>query len=39
MHQSLKTSYKQDVSLLANRSAVFWYGLLIAVLLLVPGMP
>jgi len=37
MHQALKTSYKQDMSLLANRSGVFWYTLLIAALLLVPG--
>jgi branched-chain amino acid transport system permease protein len=37
MHQSLKTSYTQDVSLLAHRGNVFWYGLLIALLLIVPG--
>src|SRR5437762_7386205 len=37
MHQSLKTSYKQDISLLAHRGSVFWYALLIAALLLVPG--
>lgn len=37
MHQALKTTYKQDISLLAQRSGVFWYALLIAALLLVPG--
>jgi branched-chain amino acid transport system permease protein len=37
MHQLLKTSYKQDISLLANRSNVFWYGLLIVALLITPG--
>jgi branched-chain amino acid transport system permease protein len=37
MHQALKTSYRQDISLLANRSGVFWYSLLFVALLLVPG--
>ena len=37
MLQSLKTSYTQDISLLAHRGSVFWYGLLIAALLIVPG--
>ena len=37
MLQSLKTSYTQDISLLAHRGSMFWYGLLIAALLLVPG--
>ncbi len=37
MLQSLKTSYTQDISLLAHRGSVFWYVLLIAALLTVPG--
>ena len=36
MHQSLKTSYTQDLSLFADRNTVFWYALLIVVLLVVP---
>ena len=37
MLQSLKTSYTQDISLLAHRGGALWYGLLIAALLIVPG--
>ena len=37
MLQSLKTSYTQDISLLAHRGSMLWYGLLIAALLIVPG--
>src|SRR5437868_14923690 len=37
MHQFLKTTYSQDMSLFANRNAVVSYGLLIVVLLVVPG--
>ena len=37
MHQSLKTSYTQDISLFADRNTVFWYALLIVALLLVPA--
>ena len=36
MHHPLKTEYNQHLSLTATRSNVFWYGLLLAVLLLVP---
>ena len=36
MHHPLKTDYKQDLSLTAARSNVFWYGLLLGVLFLVP---
>jgi len=38
MHQSLKTTYIQDISLFANRNAVLSYSVLIVVLLLVPAM-
>ncbi len=38
MLQSLKTSYTQDISLLAHRGSVFWYGLLFIALLIVPGL-
>ena len=37
MHQFLKTTYSQDMSLFANRNAVVSYGLLIVVLLVRPG--
>lgn len=37
MYQPLKTSYRQDLSLLADRNAVFWYGLLIVGLLILPA--
>ena len=37
MHQALKTTYKQDISLLARRSGIFWYALLIVMLLLDPA--
>lgn len=37
MHQSLKTSYRQDISLFADRNRVFWYGLLVVALLVAPG--
>src|SRR5437868_11313853 len=34
---SLKTSYRQDISLLAHRGSVFWYSLLIIALFILPG--
>src|SRR5215510_7073681 len=37
MHQSLKTTYIQDISLFANRNAVVSYAILIVVMLLVPA--
>lgn len=36
MHQLLKTTYTQDISLLADRNTVLWYALLLAVLLVAP---
>src|SRR5215510_914278 len=37
MHQSLKTTYIQDISLFANRNAVVSYAVLIVVMLLIPA--
>jgi branched-chain amino acid transport system permease protein len=38
MRYIFKTNYRQDLALWRHRGDVFWYGLLLVVLLLIPGM-
>jgi len=38
MRYIFKTNYRQDLALWRHRGDVFWYGLLLVVLLLMPGM-
>ena len=37
MRYLFKTDYRQDLALWRHRGDLFWYGLLVIVLLLIPG--